>query len=154
MTKTMISVERVLDLIAIYGAHTHTWPEEERAAAVALLEARPDMFADAITDARLLDGALEREVIPDPSSALSAQIMAAAPSPKARKAGILTDLKAALFPKGVRWPAGAALASLAMGLVGGYAYASTDIAYDSADEALYAAFGYDAETAWTVEDVS
>jgi len=60
----------------------------------------------------------------------------------------LGGLSAILFPQGVRWPAGAALASLVMGLVGGYAYASTGIGYDQADSAYYAAFGFDNGAEW------
>ena len=66
-----------------------------------------------------------------------------------QQAGLFGGLSVSdLFPQGVRWPAGAALASLLMGLVGGYAYASTGIGYDQADSAYYAAFGIDSAIDW------
>lgn len=154
MGQNAISVERVLEIIAAYGAQPFAWPEDERDAAEALIEAEPARFADAIAAARMLDEALASEQILDPSPMLAEKILSAAPIKAQTRAGWLADVRRALFPQGVRWPAGAALASLAMGLVGGYAYASTGAVYDEADQALYTAFGYDAETSWTVEDVS
>lgn len=154
MSQTNISVERVLELIAAYGAHSSGWPEAEKEAAMMLVAAQPDDFAVALADAQLIDYALEHEMIELPSAQFTEQLLKGAPTSAVSESGFFSGLKAALFPKGTRWPAGAALASLAMGLVGGYAYAATGTAYDEADQAFYTAFGYDAETAWTSEDVS
>jgi hypothetical protein len=154
MGQNVISVERVLEIIAAYGARPFGWPEDERDAAEALIEAEPTRFADALAQAQRLDEALAIEPIVDPSPMLADKILATAPTKSQTRIGWFADLRGALFPQKTRWPASAALASLAMGLVGGYAYASTGTVYDEADQALYTAFGYDAETSWTVEDVS
>ena len=154
MGQVGISVERVLDIIAAYGAQPFGWPQDERDAAEALIKAEPTHFADALAEAHMLDETFAAEPIVDPSPMLSDVILAGSPSKIQTRAGWFADLRHALFPQRTRWPAGAALASLAMGLVGGYAYASTGTIYDEADQALYTAFGYDAETSWTVEDIS
>ncbi|MEM9178536.1 MAG: hypothetical protein AAGA89_02440 [Pseudomonadota bacterium] len=149
MMKDMtISTERVLELIAAYGAEPGAWPEDERAAATKLVTAAPDLFAAALEDARVLDLMLQDEQVPEPGPRVSDAILAAAPAPKAAARGVLGGLSALIFPQGVRWPAGAALASLMMGLVGGYAYASTGAGYDQADLAYYAAFGVESGEDW------
>jgi len=148
MTVNGMTEDRVLELIEAYGAEPMGWPEDERDAARALLEANPEAFAEALTVARALDEALAIDVAPEPPAQLADAILAAAPRAPRANAGLLGGLSAILFPQGVRWPAGAALASLVMGLVGGYAYASTGIGYDQADSAYYAAFGFDNGAEW------
>jgi hypothetical protein len=148
MTVTDMTTDRVLELIAAYGAAPMSWPEDERDAAAALIAADPDAFEAALADAQALDRLLETEDVPEPPAALAETILAGAPSAKPAATGVLKGLSAILFPQGVRWPAGAALASLVMGLVGGYAYASTGIGYDQADSAYYAAFGLDGGEDW------
>lgn len=144
-----ITNERVFELIHAFGAEPGGWPEDEREAAMALLAAEPDTFAAALEDARALDALLLNESLPEPSLALTDAILAAAPQAKAPQRKSATGgLWSMLFPQGARWPAGAALASLMMGLVGGYAYASTGAGYDQVEDAYYAAFGYDATEAW------
>ena len=149
MTGSGLTVERVLDLIEAYGAESGAWPEGERGAAQAVIEAQPEAFAAALSDAQALDAALARETIPEPASDLAAAILKHAPTASATRASGLGWLKGIVFPQGTRWPASAALASLAMGIAGGYAYASTGpLPYDQADAAYYAAFGYDTDTDW------
>lgn len=148
MTVTGMTHERLLELIAAYGAEPMGWPEDERDAARALLSADPDAYSQALDDARLIEEALNFEEVPEPSATLTESILAAAPSAPRSRTGLLAGLAAMLFPQGARWPAGAALASLAMGLVGGYAYASTGIGYDQADSAYYAAFSFDSGEDW------
>ncbi len=152
MTRADITVERVFELIAAYGSAPESWPEGERAAASAMVAAQPDVFAPALTQARALDDALQGEPEIAPAADLAARILASAPAPApARaKASWLGRLKDLILPQTTRWPAGATLASLAIGLVGGYAYAS---AYDQADQAYYTAFGYDAGVSWLGEEV-
>lgn len=153
MTQPDITPKRVLELIEAFGGEPGGWPEDEREAAAAFIAADPDMFDDALRAARALDSILFREFIPEPSAALAEQILAAAPAAKrAVKPNLLGTLAGMIFPQGVRWPAGAALASLSMGLVGGYAYASTGIEYDQADSAYVAAFGLDGEETWIVAE--
>jgi len=150
MTVKGITVERVLEIIEAYGAYPNGWPEEERLSAEAMIGAQQDTFAAALADARELDRILAEGAIVEPSADLAARILASAP--ETPRLGMIARLKDILFPQGTRWPAGATLASLAMGLIGGYAYASTGIVYDEAGEAYYSAFSYDAETAWVSED--
>jgi len=153
MTRAGMTVERVFELIAAYGSAPESWPEGERAAALAMVEAQSDVFAPALAQARVLDAALQDEPEIAPAADLVARILADAPVrpvPARAKANWLGRLKDLLLPQGTRWPAGATLASLAIGLVGGYAYAS---AYDQADQAYYTAFGYDAGVSWLGEEI-
>ena len=148
MTVDGMTHERLLELMAVYGAEPMAWPEDERAAARALLEDNPGRYADAMAEATAIDQALALEPVPEASTALAQSILAAAPGIRSNRAGLFATLAGVLFPQGVRWPAGAALASLVMGLVGGYAYASTGIGYDQADSAYFAAFGLDSGEEW------
>lgn len=148
MTTLPITTERVFELIETYGAEPGAWPEDERDAGVALLASEPETFATALDEARALDALLMSEALPEPSPALADAILAAAPVAPPERKGVLSSLGAMIFPQGARWPAGAALASLMMGLVGGYAYASTGAGYDQVEDAYYAAFGYDTNDAW------
>ena len=148
MTREKMTIERVLELIEAFGAEPGGWPEEDRAAASALIEAEPSAFAEALSEARALDAILLREALPEPSDDLTAAILASAPVAAPERKSVLDGLSSLLFPRGVRWPAGAALASLVMGLVGGYAYAAGDVGYDQADAVYYAAFGVDSDATW------
>ena len=148
VSEVTISTERVLELIAAYGAEPGAWPEDERTAATQLMTTAPDLFAAALEEARALDALLQTEQVPEPALQLSEAILAAAPKTKPERKGAFGGLIALIFPQGLRWPAGAALASLMMGLVGGYAYASTGAGYDQADLAYYAAFGMDGGEDW------
>lgn len=146
MTET-ITTERVFELIETYGAEAGAWPDDERDAALARLAADPDLFATAMSEARALDALLDAAPLPEPSADLSEQIIAQAPRATA-PSNLFDRARTLLFPQGARWPAGAALASLLMGIFGGYAYASTGIGYDTADAAYYAAFGLEETADW------
>ena len=159
MTDRTMTADRVLDLIEIYGREPGGWPEAERDGALALIAAQPERFAEALAQAAMLDGLLAREVLPEPSAALSARILDAAPRQAARRAGqpgsLWAAVRDAVFPQGARWPVGAALASLAMGTLGGYAYAQTLAApYDEAEAAYLAAFGGDTGSDWLITEES
>lgn len=148
MTREKMTIERALELIEAYGAEPGGWPEDERAAASALIESEADVFAGPLEEARALDAVFMGETLPEPSIDLVANILAEAPVAVPERQSVLGGLSSVLFPKGVRWPAGAALASLVMGLVGGYAYAASDVGYDQADAVYYAAFGVDSDASW------
>lgn len=152
MTDVQITDERVLELIAAYGAEPGGWPEVERTAAIERLAEAPQLFEAALADARMIDTLLDTETTPDIRPALSEAILAAAPGSKSASRPFFSGLLTVLFPQGVRWPAGAALASLLMGLVGGYSYASTGAGYDQADAAYFAAFDVDAGETWVIEE--
>ena len=148
MTQQTMTTERVFELIETYGAEPGAWPEGERAAAAALLEAAPEQFEAALSEARALDQMLMAEPAPEPSASLSEAILAQAPRARGARKSVGEWLSSLIFPQGVRWPAGAAFASLVMGLVGGYAYASTGIGYDQADAAYYSAFDWSDGAEW------
>ncbi len=149
MTRSGPTVERVLDLIEAYGADPGTWPEDVRDAAQTVIDAQPEAFAAALSDARAVDAALTRETIPEPASDLAAVILKHAPTAPSAQTSGLDWLRDIIFPQGTPWPATAALASLIMGIAGGYAYASTGpLPYDQADAVYYVAFGYDTDMEW------
>lgn len=137
--------DRLLLLIEAYGAEPMAWPEDERDAAMAHLAANRATFEPALAEARLLDGAFEAGDVPDVPVGLAARILEAAPQANAAKARRSFSIKSILMPNGARWPAGAALASLAMGLVGGYAAAATSAPdYETPEQTVvYTALGYD-----------
>lgn len=144
---------RVLDLIAAYGADPQAWPEDERAFAEAAIAEQPDLYDIALADAGLLDDALRLETAPEPSIALIEDVLRAAPKPASALRKPRTWGLQALFPNGVRWPAGAALASLSMGIVGGYAYAATaPQTYTEAEAVYFEAFGYDTYETWLTQE--
>lgn len=148
MTEVTMTTDRVLELIHAYGAEPGGWPDAEREAARALLEAQPVHFTAALKEARELDAMMMALEAPEPMADLSKAILASAPKAVPEQSNMLGALGKLLFPQGTKWPAGAALASLLMGLVGGYAYASTGIGYDQADSAYYTAFGFDSGDVW------
>ena len=156
MSQPQMRSERLLELIETFGADPQTWPEEERSAALELLDSDPDPYQLALSQARALDEALTGLVIPEPAPDLAMRILADAPqgSSNAPMAGFWTQLGTALFPHGLRWPAGAALASLAMGLVGGYAYAGSGTGTSYADSAYYSAFGDTQSPDWLIGETA
>ena len=77
MTDAMTLV-RFEALVAAYGAHPARWPEQERAAATALLATDPRAAA-LLADADAIDARLFQHQVPAPSAALRATVIAAAP---------------------------------------------------------------------------
>lgn len=157
MTKGSITADRVLDLIAAYGAERGGWPEEEREAATAFIAAQPDLFSDALSQARMLDAALAAEIAPEPGPALADKILSSAP--KARVSRVKENRRgwlSALLPGGLRGPVGAVAGSLAIGLATGYAYASTATVYDydDMDSAYGAVFEDSSLDMWEVTGMS
>ncbi len=148
MSKTGMTPDRIFELIAAYGADPSIWPSEQRVAAQALMSEAPDIYEAALIEARALDEMFSSQPIPEFPTDLADRILASAPQSSGEQTGFFSGLKAAIFPQGARWPAGAALASLAMGLVGGYSYASTGTVYDEVDDALYSAFGVEESVEW------
>ncbi|MEM5517863.1 hypothetical protein WNY37_12975 [Henriciella sp. AS95] len=142
----MMTDERLLALIETYGAEPMAWPEDERDAATAHLAADPLRFETALQDARLIDAAFTIDDTPEMPAGLTERVLAAAPEAAATSKGFGSRLRAIIMPHGARWPAGAALASLMMGLVGGYATAATAASEEyptTAETVVYTALGYD-----------
>ncbi|MEL8056141.1 MAG: hypothetical protein AAGK66_08300 [Pseudomonadota bacterium] len=129
MTKSAITIERVLDLIAAYGAHPAAWPDHEREAAEALLIAKPEAFEPALQEAVELDQMLmQDDQVPEPPAHLATTIIEGAPV--AQKSAQRQSWLRSLFPMGLRLPTGAAIASLGIGLMAGYSYAG-DTGFDA-----------------------
>ncbi|WP_300379372.1 hypothetical protein [Henriciella sp.] len=151
--------ERLLELIAAYGAAPMAWPEAEREAALAHLDAHPARFEAALADARALDHAFSTEVLPDAPAELAGKIMASAPWPDTRAArrpgpGLAGRMKELVFPNGLRWPAGATVAALVMGLFAGVATApaTAENGYSTdGEQVVYSALGYDNFAAYIEE---
>lgn len=140
-----MTAERLREIIAAYGATPSAWPEAEREPALALIAKSGDEFTAALEDAASLDQLLSMDAT-EPPAGLFGAIMSTAPTQKRAVARHASSRWS--FPNGIRWPAGAALASLGMGLVGGYAYAASDTSYDSAETAYASAFGLEQVTDW------
>lgn len=110
MTRESMSLERLAAILDAYGAADRRWPAEERAAALALVEASPQaraMLARAAELDRLLDAAPAGE---PPSAALRHAVLRTAPRAPAPT------------PRRLGWRAAAAVAlaaSLVLGMVTG-----------------------------------
>ncbi len=76
--------ERFDHLLEAYGADFRRWPAEERAAGEAFGAAHAGEVAGAMAAARGLDSALDAAVAGEPTPALSARILVAAPKPRVR----------------------------------------------------------------------
>lgn len=146
MSKSTMTDERVLELIDAFGAEPGGWPEADREAADAHIRANPHVFEAALEQARALDMMLAAEPIPEPSAQLAERILASAPAAEsARRRNLLSVLGGVIMPNGRRWPAGAALASLTMGLFAGYAASAStpsSVYQTDAENVVYGAIGY------------
>lgn len=132
----MMTEERLLDLIATYGADVSAFPEAEQEAARAMLAQQPGRFAHALQEAGFLDRMLADVPAIDTPASLRAALIASAPVAKNRARAPGWRLPAWL-------PAGA-FASLAVGLFAGMSMAQPVTSQDAqAEELVYAALGYD-----------
>lgn len=109
---------RFMELLGAYGAELSRWPEEERAAAEALLEVAPHRLKDIWESERSFDHLLSLEKDAPVSIALETRVLAASPdrSRKQRPAFVLGKVSLPQWATG-----GAIAASLALGLAVGYA---------------------------------
>ncbi|SAK78502.1 hypothetical protein AWB79_04906 [Caballeronia hypogeia] len=76
--------ERFRQITEAYGAAPERWPEGERAAALALVQAGDADALSALADARALDGLLDAHAVKAPSPALARRIVESAPARPAR----------------------------------------------------------------------
>lgn len=143
----VMTENRLLELIAAYGADVSAFPEAEQPAARAMLKDKPALFADALRDAEALDLMLTDLPAVDTPASLRAALIDSAP-------------KARPGPRASRWrlpvwlPAGA-FASLAVGLFAGMSVAQPISSQDEQAEALvYAALGYDSYVFDAEEDIT
>ena len=140
-SRESMSVERLTQILAAYGAAPQRWPADERASAQALMTrvmsaGRPAERAKieaALSEARLLDGALEdfAAAVPDAAMARLTAAVAFPPRHIAPRAGFsLFDLMRVVFK-----PAAAVGATMAaLGLFVGL---SVDPAYSNGDGSDY-----------------
>ena len=127
MNARPMTMERLDDLLAIYGADEAGWPAEERQAARALIETSADAKR-LVDEARALDSLLSAAPVEEPSTELMERLMAARPralpdpapvrdAAGAGNGGWLRGVAAALWPYGSSaFPAGALAASLVLGI--------------------------------------
>jgi hypothetical protein len=112
--------DRLLDLIAAYGASPTAWPEAERVSAESCLQLATQEVQDRLSEARLLDRLIGSLKPPEPDPALFDRICAAVPR------ALSDDAEGPSVPMGlrVRLNIGAVVAALGIGLISGYAAAS------------------------------
>ncbi len=140
-SRESMSIERLTQILAAYGAATQRWPAHERAAAQALMTrvmsaggpAERAEIEAALNEARLLDGALEDFAAAVPDEAMARLTAAVAFPPRqiqpARHFGLF-DLMRVVFK-----PAAAVGATMAaLGLFVGF---SVDPAYSNGDGSDY-----------------
>lgn len=121
----MMDIERFRALADAYGADLRRWPESERAAAAALIEAEPGQTRAVMAEADELDALLHASPPPQPSQALRDAILAAAPRARAQRRGFGF------------WLSGAGLAAAGMaGLLIGASASSAMVEDVRADAAL------------------
>lgn len=81
-----MNAERFEQLTAAYGAQPDRWPEGERAAALAFMEAEGRAAERILFEARMIDAALDASPAPAVGAELRARILASAPRPQPRAA--------------------------------------------------------------------
>lgn len=144
MNKSVLSDERIFDLIGAYGADPSAFPEAEQAAAARRIAAAPGLFAAALEEARRLDSLLEMVPEVDVPASLRDSLLASAP--KQKKVSRFEGGFGRFLPS---WLPAGAVASLVMGVLIGVnvslpasvASAETNTT-DEADAVMYAALGF------------
>lgn len=131
--------ERLLALIEAHGADPAAWPEAEWRAAAPFLSDPSPALREALAAAAPLDRALAALERPAPPAGLVERILETAPR---RGSGAMPVWRRRWFPLPV-WPTGGALASLAAGLMIGFASAPAAASPEPGEAALYVALGLD-----------
>jgi hypothetical protein len=109
---------RFIELLGVYGAELSRWPEEDRAAAEALLEVAPHRIKDIWESERSFDHLLALEKDGPASIALETKVLASSPDRRAARKPAMALGKWTL----PQWATGGAIAaSLALGFAVGYA---------------------------------
>ncbi len=130
-TDRKMDMARLAAILEAYGADDRRWPQDERAAALALLADSPE--ARALRDqAAALDTLLDVAGAPAPSPELMAMILAAAERPAWRQ------WLAEFWPFGPAWqPASAFAAAVVLGVAIGFG--APDLVLPGTGDALVAA---------------
>jgi hypothetical protein len=109
---------RFMELLSAFGAELSRWPEDERAAAEALLEVAPHRIKDIWESERTFDHLLALEKDAPASIALETRVLTASPDRRAAR-GRTSPFGKWKMPQ---WATGGAIAaSLALGFAVGYA---------------------------------
>lgn len=131
--------DRLQQIIDAYGADWRRWPEAERDAARACLDADPDgerrMF-----EARQLEAALDLAPRPRPSESLRARVLLSAPRPRSAAGALAARLFAPPALGRPIWLSGAGVAAaICVGVLVGHAGMARVTADVRADDVLYQA---------------
>ncbi len=150
MSDTPISETRLMVLVEAWGPDIRRWPQAEQTQqARAALAAPSPQLAACLHAADRLQSALDTLVMTAPPLGLAERVLASAPGkqPQGHKPDWRQTVRGWLAPQGVAWPAGAALASLAIGLLIGLQISPSPTATSAEDEAVYSALGLQDYTA-------
>lgn len=132
---TEMTEARLLAIIAAHGAASGRWPDEEREAAVALLE-NSAAARQAMNDAATLDLLLAEDKPPPVSLALQSRIAAI---PEHRSRGVFETARL-FWPFGAVWrPASGLVAAAIIGLVVGIGTPPEEISLGQAEAESYTA---------------
>ncbi len=97
-TEKLVTVSRLKALLDAYGAAPECWPEEERAAATALIETSSEARI-LVKEADALDSLLDKIPEPEVSAALTSRVRSMAlPAIEAKSGGTFSRLAAFLQP--------------------------------------------------------
>jgi len=145
MGKTLpMTEERLLELIAAYGAETGLWPERAAAAAAGLLASPSPAVRAARDEAQALDAAIAGLGPVEVPGHLAARILDTAPRPGPVRAAARSTRGLAWLGYSLPTRASAAFASLALGLTVGYGTAAARAPdAEDFDAVMSAALGYD-----------
>ena len=119
-TEKLVTLTRLKSLLDAYGANPDFWPEEERAAASALIETSTEARM-LVEEAAALDALLDQIPEPQVSAALTSRVRSMAlPVAEASTGGLFTRLAAYFAPQTPRgWQGAVAMAGvigMAMGI--------------------------------------
>ncbi len=118
-TEKLVTISRLKALLDAYGAAPECWPEEERAAATALIETSPEARI-LVEEADALDSLLDKIPEPEVSAALTSRVRSMAlPAIEAKTGGMFSRLTDFLRPQTLRaWQGSVAMAGI-LGIIAG-----------------------------------
>jgi hypothetical protein len=126
---------RFEQIVAAYGSRPAAWPQEQRDAALAFMEASEEARALLEQESRL-DLMLDAAPSIEPSRALRERILQAAPRPRSSLADRLDRWASGLWPFGRNWQPAAVLATAAvLGIAAGWMAPNSELDADSSDVA-------------------
>jgi hypothetical protein len=118
-TQKLVTLARLTILLDAYGATPDCWPEEERTAALALIETSAEARM-LMADAAALDSLLDKIPEPEVSAALTSRVRSMAlPVPETKSIGLFSHLADYLRPKTSFGFQGAVAMAGVLGMVAG-----------------------------------